>query len=65
MTRIGGTLDLAALDALTGRDRYRPLDREACRVAVRELASRGLTPRDIAAALRLSEGAVRALLGEP
>ena len=45
-------------------DRAAPLDRDTARVAARELAARGLTPRDIAAALRLSEGAVRGLLGE-
>ena len=41
-----------------------PPDRATARVAALELARRGLTPRDIAAALRLSEAAVRQLLGE-
>jgi hypothetical protein len=45
------------------RDRHRPLDRDAMRVAAVELASRGLTPRDVAAALSLTEAAVRQLLG--
>jgi sugar (pentulose or hexulose) kinase len=44
------------------RDQHRPLDRETARAAARELRARGLTPRDIAAALRLSENAVRELL---
>ena len=44
-------------------DRHRPVDRAALRAAAVELAARGLTPRDIAAALRLSEAAVRGMLG--
>ena len=48
--------------AFDRREQHRPVDRDTARVAARELASRGLTPRDIAAALRLSEAAVRALL---
>jgi len=63
MKRIGGTLTLDALAALSGRDRHRPLDRDAMRAAVLELRQRGLLPADIAAALRISEGAVRDLLG--
>ena len=59
---IGGALDYAALTG--GRDRHRPLDRAAMRIAVAELAARGLTPRDIAQALSLSEAAVRQLLTE-
>lgn len=47
-----------------GRDVHRPLDRDAMRVAVYELAARGLTPADISQALSLSIGAVRDLLGE-
>lgn len=46
------------------RDRYRPLDREAVRVAVAELAARGLTALDIADALGLTEATVRQLLGD-
>lgn len=42
-----------------------PPDRATARAAALELAQRGLTAHDIAAALRLSEGAVRQLLGEP
>ena len=44
---------------------HAPQDRATLRVAALELQSRGLTPRDIAAALRLSEGAVRDLLNPP
>lgn len=45
-------------------DRGRPqqLDRDAARTAALELRQRGLTVADIAAALRLSDGAVRDLL---
>jgi predicted transcriptional regulator len=43
-------------------DPHRPHDRATLRVAARELRSRGLTARDIAQALRLSEAAVVALL---
>ena len=67
MTRstVGGRLDLSALAALARADRPRqkaPLDRETARAAAVELRARGLTVHDIAAALRLSEGAVRTLL---
>lgn len=61
MTRIGGTLDYAAL---IGRDRYRPLDRDAARAAAVELRQRGLTVADIASALGISVGAVADLLGQ-
>lgn len=61
---IGGTLDRGAMDALYGRDRYRPLDRDAMRAAVIELAARGLTPHDISRALSLSVGAVLDLLSQ-
>lgn len=44
------------------RDRYRPTERTTLRSAALELSGRGLTDRDIAAALSLSESAVRALL---
>lgn len=46
------------------REQPRPLDRESARAAAVELRQRGLTVTDIAAALRISEGAVRQLLGE-
>jgi hypothetical protein len=59
---IGGTLTPGALAALTGQNRYRPYHRDAMRAAAVELARRGLTARDVAAALRLSEAAVQALL---
>jgi len=59
MTRpIGG--HLVAPD----RKQTPPPDRETARAAAYELRSRGLTVHDIAAALRLSEGAVWDLLGE-
>jgi DNA-binding NarL/FixJ family response regulator len=66
MTRstIGGTLTPDALAALSGRDRFRPLDRETIRAAVSELAARGLKARDIAQSLSLSESSVRQLLEE-
>lgn len=43
---------------------HAPQDRATLRVAALELRARGLTPRDIAAALRLSEGAVLDLIGQ-
>ncbi len=49
--------------AFPRRDAHRPQDRRTLRAAALELVSRGLTYRDIAAALRLSERAVRDLLG--
>lgn len=63
MTRstIAGALDWAAL---YGRDRHRPQDRTTLRQAALEMRQRGLTPHDIAAAMRLSEPAVRDLLGQ-
>jgi DNA-binding NarL/FixJ family response regulator len=48
--------------AFSRRDAHRPQDRATLRAAAAELAARGLTHADIAAALRLSERAVRALL---
>jgi predicted transcriptional regulator len=47
------------------RDRYRPRDAATLLVAIVELRQRGLSPRDIADALGLTENAVRQLLGEP
>lgn len=44
---------------------HAPQDRQTLHVAAQELRARGLTPRDIAAALRLSEAGVRDMLGEP
>lgn len=61
---IGGVLDRGAMDALYGRDRHRPTDRETMRAAVHELSGRGLTPSDIGQALSLSLGAVLDLLGQ-
>jgi DNA-binding NarL/FixJ family response regulator len=51
-------------EVFDGADRQQPVDRSTARAAAFELASRGLMPADIAAALRISEGAVRELLGE-
>lgn len=48
--------------AFPRRDQHRPADRRTLRAAAVELASRGLTHADIAAALGLSERAARALL---
>lgn len=48
--------------AFDGRDRHRPADPQTLRIAALELRQRGLTSRDIGAALKLSEAAVRALL---
>lgn len=62
MRRIPGWLDATALEALYGRDQHRPVDRPTLRAAAVELSRRGLTARDVAAALRLSEAAVQALL---
>lgn len=50
--------------AFDGRDRHRPADSQTLRVAALELRQRGLTDRDISAALRLTETATRQLLGE-
>jgi hypothetical protein len=53
-------IDLEALDL--GATRHRPADRATLHAAALELRARGLTPRDIAAALRLTDAAVRDLL---
>lgn len=45
-------------------EQHRPHDKDAMRVAAVELAARGLTVQDVAAALRLSEAAVHELLRE-
>lgn len=50
--------------AFDRRDQHRPQSRDEMRIAAVELRQRGLLPADIAAALRLSESAVRDLLGE-
>ena len=50
------------MSATRESDTHRPHDYAALRVAALELRSLGLTPRDIAQALRLSEAAVLALL---
>jgi hypothetical protein len=44
---------------------HRPRDRDTLRVVAYELRNRGLTIRDIATALQLTDGAVRSLLGPP
>jgi hypothetical protein len=46
-------------------DLHRPRDRDTLRAAAYELRNRGLTIRDIATALQLTDGAVRSLLGPP
>lgn len=51
-------------DAFDRANEHRPQDRDTLRAAALELRSRGLTCRDVSAALRLSEAAIRALLGE-
>lgn len=54
---------MSPAEALTAGERqHRPQDRATLRCAAHELRSRGLTARDIGAALGLSEAAVRALL---
>jgi hypothetical protein len=59
MTRnIGGVLDYAKFAALA----HRPTDQAGITTAAQELARTGLTPRDIASTLGLSEGAVSTLL---
>jgi hypothetical protein len=58
-TSIGGPLDWATL---YGRDQHRPTEPAAIGAAARELAASGLKVRDIADALRLSEGVVSTLL---
>ncbi len=50
--------------AFPRRDAHRPQDRATLRAPALELAGRGLTARDIAAALHIGEAAVRVLLGE-
>lgn len=52
---------IPALDLDLGATRHRPAERAVLRAAAVELAARGLTPRDIATALRLTEAAVRDL----
>lgn len=65
---IPGALGMRELATLYGSDtdararQQPPPDRDTARAAAVELRSRGLTPLDIAQALGLSEGAVRALL---
>lgn len=61
MSAYWSTLVAGAFD----RDRHRPADRAGMRRAALELRRQGLLPRDIAAALRLSEAAVRELLEVP
>ncbi|MHB1813436.1 MAG: hypothetical protein ACYCUE_01165 [Steroidobacteraceae bacterium] len=60
----GSTVD-GALDLTARARQHRPQDRATLRCAAVELASRGLTPVDIATALRLSCAAVRDLLEVP
>jgi AcrR family transcriptional regulator len=46
------------------RRRHQPQDRDTLRVAAAEMRSRGMSVRDIAAALGVNDSAVRQLLGE-
>jgi len=65
MTRrsVGGPLDLSALALLSQPEtRHRPDNLDVLAREARRLAAEGLTPRDIAAALRLAPAAVEALL---
>lgn len=67
---LGGLLDLPALDLLAGRDdravEHRPRSIQEMRCAAVELRNRGFLPRDVAAALGLSVGAVMQLIiGQP
>jgi Flp pilus assembly protein TadD len=55
---------VTAVDYFHRAQQHRPTDTETLRAAAVELAQRGLTPRDIGAALRLDPTAVRRLLGE-
>ena len=64
MSAYWSTLVAGALDG-RDRDRHRPADSQTLRVAALELRQRGLTERDIAASLSLTEGAVRQLLERP
>lgn len=60
---IGGRLDMGALAQLAGRDQHRPQTHDEMRVAIREMAARGMTDHTIAAVTRLSVEHVRRLLG--
>lgn len=55
---IGGSMDYARLSQL-----YRPTDQRALAAEVRRLSTTGLSPQDIAAALRLALPAVLEMLG--
>lgn len=50
------------LEAQAARDRHRPMDTPTLRAAAVEMARSGLTARDIASSLGLTEAAVRQLL---
>jgi hypothetical protein len=55
---IGGVLDLAAMNALYGRDQHQPTDTAVLVSEIQRLRATGLTARDIANTLRLGLGAV-------
>lgn len=59
----GSPFDLPELDS--DRMAHRPTERDQLAREARRLAAQGLTARDVAAALRLSDAAVVALLKEP
>jgi len=64
MRRIGGTLGVESLAALSGRERHRPQTRDEMRVAVHEMAARGMTDQTISTATGLSVEQVRRVLSE-
>lgn len=51
-------------EAAAGAGKHRPHTREEMRVAVQEMAARGMTDHTIAAATKLSVEVVRRMLGE-
>lgn len=58
-SRIGGTVDYARLAQL-----HQPTDRAALAREVSRMVSTGLTPRDVAQALRMSVADIMTMLGE-
>jgi len=64
MRRIGGTLGVESLAALSGRERHRPQTHDEMRASARELRDRGYSDHAIAAATGLSVEQIRRMLGE-
>lgn len=52
----------SAADHTQRADQHRPTDQTALAAAARQLATQGLTPWDIAQALRIAEATVREML---